>query len=247
MSDAHLKLMLNKLKRRQKVDVETLLPQIPYKETITKGIKHVEYTHKKQSGGAGQYGKVFIDVEPLEHGEGYEFVDKIRGGVIDAVFRTSVDKGVQAKMAEGILAGHPVTDVRVTLVDGKTHSVDSKDIAFQVAGMEAFKKAFLQCSPVLLEPIVQMEVNFQADHMGDILGDLNSRRGKILSSDNMGSSATVKALVPLAEIQSYQAQLKSITSGEGSYSIELDHYDYVPPNVQKRIIASRESEQGQRV
>lgn len=247
MSDAHLKLMLNKLKRRQKVDVEVLPPKIPYKETITKMVKHVEYTHKKQSGGAGQYGKVIVDIEPLGHGEGYEFVDKIHGGVIDAVFRSSVDKGVQAKMAEGILSGHPVTDVRVILTDGKTHSVDSKDIAFQVAGREVFKKAFLQCDPVLLEPIVQIEVNFQTDHTGDIIGDLNSRRSKILSSDNMGSSATVKALVPLAEVQSYQAQLKSITSGEGSYSIEFDHYDYVPPDVQKRIIASHKSEHGRRV
>ena len=243
MSDLHLTLMLKKLKRRRKVEVETAPPKIPYKETITKGVKYVEYTHKKQTGGAGQYARVFIDVEPLGRGEGYEFVDKIFGGVIDQTFRPSVDKGIQNRMAEGVIAGYPVVDVRVSLVDGKTHPVDSKDIAFQIAGREAFKKAVLQCGPVLLEPIAKMEVVVPQANMGDVMGALNSKRGKILSSGSEGSLAVIQAQVPVAEIQSYQAELKSITGGEGSYSIEFDRYDVVPPQVQKTIVAEYEKQQ----
>jgi elongation factor G len=235
MSDLHLSMMLKRVKRRRKVDVETSPPKIPYKETITKSVKYVEYTHKKQTGGAGQYGKVFIDMEPLERGSGYQFVDKIFGGVIDQSFRPSVDKGIQAKMAEGVITGYPVVDVRVSLVDGKTHPVDSKDIAFQVAGREAFKKAFLQCNPVILEPIAKIEIIVPQVNMGDIMGDLNGRRGRILTSATEGPMAIIQALVPLAEIQAYQADLKSKTGGEGSYSIEFDHYDIVPPNIQKAI------------
>lgn len=242
MSDVHLDLMIRKLKRKHRVEVEVSPPKIPYKETITRSVKGVEYTHKKQSGGAGQFGRVFINVEPLGRGEGFEFADRIFGGAIDQVFRTSVNKGVQARMAEGILAGCPIVDVKVTLVDGKTHTVDSKDIAFQIAGKKAFEKAFLQCSPVLLEPIVKIEVQITQDHIGDITGDLNSRRGRILSSDSQGDDASVQALVPLAELQSYQAHLKSMTSGEGTYSIEFDHYDFVPSEIQKKIIARHEEE-----
>jgi elongation factor G len=243
MSDLHLQLMLKKLKRRRKVEVDTAPPKIPYKETITKGAKYVEYTHKKQTGGAGQFARVFIDVEPQERGTGYEFVDKIFGGVIDQTFRPSVDKGIQNKMAEGVIAGYPVVDVRVTLVDGKTHPVDSKDIAFQIAGREAFKKAVLQCNPVLLEPIVKLEVVVPQASMGDVMGDLNGKRGRILTSGTEGSLAVVQALVPLAEIQNYQAGLKSMTGGEGSYTMEFDHYDIVPPNIHKTIVAEYEKEQ----
>ncbi len=246
MSDTYLELMLKKLKRKYQVEVEVSPPKIPYKETTTRSVKGVEYTHKKQSGGAGQYGRVVIDVEPLGRGEGYEFVAKIFGGAISQVFRSSVDKGIQAKMAEGIMAGYPVVDVRVTLADGKMHSVDSKDIAFQIAGKKAFEKAFQQCRPALLEPVVRIEVQVTQDHIGDIIGDLNSRRGRILSSDSQGENASVQALVPLAEIQSYQAHLKSMTGGEGTYSIEFDHYDFVPPEIQKKIIAGHEENRAAR-
>lgn len=246
MSDQHLSLMLKRLKRRRKVEVETAPPKIPYKETITKSAKYVEYTHKKQTGGAGQFARVFIDVEPKERGGGYEFVDKIFGGVIDQTFRPSVDKGIQNKMAEGVIAGYPVVDVKVTLVDGKTHPVDSKDIAFQIAGREAFKKAVLQCNPVLLEPIVKLEVVVPQSNMGDVMGDLNGKRGRILTSGSEGNLAVVQALVPLGEIQNYQAGLKSMTGGEGSYTMEFDHYDIVPPNVHKMIVAEYEKEQEQK-
>lgn len=240
MSDLHLRLILGKLERRHKVHVSTSTPRVAYKETITSSASNIEYTHKKQSGGAGQFGRVVINVEPLQRGEGYQFVDKIHGGVIDTVFRTSVDKGIASALEEGVMAGYPVTDVRVTLVDGKTHTVDSKDIAFQIAGQKAFKKAFEQCHPVLLEPIVSMEVSVPQDHIGDIMGDLNSRRAQILSTDVKNSSAIIQARVPMAEIQSYQAQLKAMTAGEGSYSFEFDHYDVVPPMLQKRILATSE-------
>jgi len=246
MSDPHLSLMLKKLKRRRKVEVATSPPKIPYMETITKGVKYVEYTHKKQTGGAGQFARVFIDVEPVERGAGYEFVDKIFGGVIDQTFRPSVDKGIQNKMAEGVIAGYPVVDVQVKLVDGKTHPVDSKDIAFQIAGREAFKKAILQCNPVILEPIVKLEVAVPQANMGDVMGDLNGKRGRILSSGAEGSMAVVQAVIPLAEIQNYQAGLKSMTGGEGSYTMEFDHYDVVPSNVHKAIVAAYEKEQEQK-
>ncbi|MDH5541799.1 MAG: elongation factor G [Nitrospinota bacterium] len=236
MSDNHLKLVLSRLKRKYKVEVETSIPKIPYRETITKSIKGVEYTHKKQSGGAGQFARVFIDLEPLPRGSGYEFIDKIVGGVIDQVFRTSVDKGIQSKMAEGIFAGYPAVDFRVRLVDGKTHPVDSKDIAFQIAGREALKKGFMECSPVLLEPIVMIDVDSPQEYMGDIMGDINSRRGKIVHSGSEVDMAHISALVPLAEIMTYQADLKSLTGGEGNYTIHFDHYDTVPPNIQNEII-----------
>ena len=237
LSDFHLNTLLKRMKRRRKVELATSLPRIPYRETITKTVKYVEYTHKKQTGGAGQYAKVFIDLEPLPRGGGYEFVDKIYGGVIDQPFRVSVDKGIQSKMAEGILAGYPVVDVRVSLVDGKTHPVDSKDIAFQIAGREAFKKAFMQAGPVLLEPLVTAEITVPQKYMGDIMGDINSRRGRIINTTTEGSMAVITAVVPLAEMQNYAADLKSITGGEGTYEIEFDRYEIVPPHLAEQIIA----------
>ncbi len=240
MSDHHLSLMLKRLKRRRKVEVETAVPKIPYKETITGKVEYAEYQHKKQTGGAGQYAKVFLNIEPKKRGEGYEFVDKIVGGVIDGPLKPSVDKGIQAKMKEGVIAGYPVEDVRVTLVDGKMHPVDSKDIAFQIAGREAFKIGFLQCNPVILEPIVKMEIIVNQDKMGDIIGDINSRRGKILSSDVQGDMEVLEAQVPLAEVQHYQADLQSITGGEGNYTMLISHYDPVPPQIQKSLIEEYE-------
>ncbi|MBN1417201.1 MAG: elongation factor G, partial [Planctomycetes bacterium] len=242
MSDLHLNVLLRRLRRRRKVEVTTKPPKIPYRETVTKAVKYVEYTHKKQTGGAGQYARVFIDLEPTERGDGYEFVDKIVGGVIDTSFRPSVDKGIQAKMAEGVLAGYPVVDVRVSLVDGKTHPVDSKDIAFQIAGREAFKKAFMDAKPVILEPIVKMEITVPQGNMGDIMGDLNQRRGRIVNTASEGNFVTISASVPLAEIQTYQADLKSITGGQGTYLIELDRYEVVPSHVQEQIIAKAKAD-----
>jgi len=246
MSEVHVNMMLKRLKRRRKVDVETFPPKIPFKETITKSVKYVEYTHKKQTGGAGQYAKVVIDLEPRERGAGYEYADKIFGGVIDHGFRPSVDKGVQAKMAEGVVAGYPVVDVRVSLVDGKTHPVDSKDIAFQIAGREVFKKAFMQCHPVILEPVVKLQVVVPQGNMGDVMGHLNSRRGRILTTGTQGTMAVIEAIVPQVEVQNYHAELKSMTGGECTYTMEPDHYEIVPPHVQKTIIEKFEKEQAEK-
>jgi elongation factor G len=237
LSDFHLNVMLKRMKRRRKVELTTTPPLIPYLETVTKPVKYVEYTHKKQTGGAGQFARVFIDLEPLPRDEGYEFADKIFGGAIDAAFRGSVDKGIQAKMEEGVLAGYPVVDVRVSLVDGKMHPVDSKDIAFQIAGREAFKKAFEQAGPVLLEPIVTVEITIPQQYMGDIMGDLNGRRGRIQNTTSEGALAIITASVPLAEIQSYAADLKSITGGEGTYVITPDKYDVVPAHMADQVVA----------
>jgi elongation factor G len=223
--------------------VATRPPRIPYRETVTKTAKDVEYTHKKQTGGAGQFARVFITMEPSGRGEGYEFIDEIFGGAIDQQFRPSVDKGIKAQMAEGVLAGYPVVDVKVRLTDGKTHPVDSKDIAFQIAGRQAFKEAFSRANPILLEPIVNMEVTTPSEFVGDIQGDLASRRGRPLGQDMLpGGFAVIKAVVPLAELSSYSSQLSSITGGQGSYMMELSHYDPVPGNLQQQIIEKAKQE-----
>ena len=239
LGDLHLTVIQSKMKRYYKIEVETKPPKIPYRETISGSVKYVEYTHKKQTGGAGQFARVFIDMEPTQRGEGYEFVDKIFGGAIDQPFRPSVDKGVRQQMKKGVVAGCPVVDVRVTLVDGKTHPVDSKDIAFQIAGRQVFKKAFMQCKPILLEPIVNVDVTAPTDYMGDITRDLAGKRGQILGQDMLpGNQVTIRAQVPLSEVAGYASQLKSVTGGQGSYSMEFDRYDVVPPNVQQQIVAS---------
>ena len=175
LGDLHLTVVQSKMKRQFKLEMATKLPKIPYRETIAGSAKYVEYTHKKQTGGAGQFGRVFIDMEPNERGKGYEFVDKIFGGVIDQSFRPSVDKGVKDQMKKGVIAGFPVVDVKVSLVDGKTHPVDSKDIAFQIAGRQVFKKAFVMCKPILLEPVVNLEVTVPTEFMGDITRDIAGR------------------------------------------------------------------------
>jgi elongation factor G len=237
MGDLHLRTLLQRMERYFRLAVDTKPPKIPYRETISASVKDVEYTHKKQTGGAGQFARVIIGVEPTERGEGYEFLDEIFGGAIDQGFRPSVDKGIRAQMADGVLAGYPVVDVRVRLTDGKTHPVDSKDIAFQIAGREAFKLAFMKCKPCLLEPIVNMEVTMPADKMGDITGDLASRRGRPVGQDMLpGGMAIVRAQVPLAEVSDYNSRLSSITGGQGSYAMELSHYEIVPGNVQQQII-----------
>lgn len=237
MGQVHLDTVVKRLKGRFQVDVVVSPPEIPYRETISKPAKYVEYTHKKQSGGSGQYARVFIDMEPNERGGGYEFIDKIFGGVIDQQYRPSVDKGIQARMAEGILAGCPVTDIKISLVDGKTHPVDSKDIAFQVAGREVFKKAFDMCAPILLEPVMDVEVEVPDECMGDVIGDVNSRRGRVANTTQANNATVIKAKVPLAEMLRYAPELDAMTSGRGTYSMELSHYEEVPKRVADDIVA----------
>jgi elongation factor G len=227
--------------RRRGVEVTTKLPRIAYRETIASK-SEVRYRHKKQTGGAGQFAECAIRIEPSERGAGYEFIDKIFGGVISQPFRQSVDRGIQEKMVEGIMAGYPVVDLKVELFDGKEHPVDSKDIAFQIAGREAIKEAVMKASPVLLEPIVKLEVVVPSKYMGDITGDISSRRGRVLGMDSMGELQVVHAEVPYAEVQQYSAHLQSVTGGEGSYSIEFLRDEIMPSNLAESVISMHQSE-----
>jgi elongation factor G len=241
IGEQHINLMLNRLLRRG-VQVTTKLPKIAYRETIA-GKADVRYRHKKQTGGAGQFAECAIRIEPNERGAGYEFLDKIFGGVISHPFRQSVDKGIQDKMTEGVLAGYPVVDVKVELYDGKEHPVDSKDIAFQIAGREALKEAVIKASPVLLEPIVKMEVVVPSKYMGDVTGDISGRRGRVIGMDSLGDLQVVKAEVPLSEIQQYSSYLKSVTGGEGTYSVEFLRYEILPAHLTQGVIAGGRAEQ----
>jgi elongation factor G len=240
IGEQHIGLMLNRLHRRG-VEVTTKLPRIAYRETIA-GKADVRYRHKKQTGGAGQFAECAIRIEPNSRGAGYEFIDKIFGGVISHPFRQSVDKGIQDKMGEGILVGYPVVDVKVELYDGKEHPVDSKDIAFQIAGREAIKEAVLKATPVLLEPIVKMEVVIPSKYMGDITGDISSRRGRVVGMDSLGDLQVVRAEVPFAEVQQYSAFLQSVTGGEGSYSLEFLRDEVVPAHLTEAVVASIKAE-----
>jgi len=239
VGELHLQTVLNRMAKQFKLHVDVHPQKIPYRETIMGSAMNVEYTHKKQTGGAGQFGRVIINLLPNERGAGYEFLDKIFGGAIDLSFRPSVDKGIRQQLEEGVLAGYPVVDVKVELIDGKTHPVDSKDIAFQIAGRGAFKEAFMKAKPVLLEPIVFIEVTVPTEYVGDILGDIASRRGRPEGQDSLpGDLAVVKAKVPLAEVSDYNSRLSSITGGQGSFSMELSHYEQVPSNVQQQVVAA---------
>ena len=236
LGELHLNLVIERI-RNQGVDVETKPPKIAYHETIM-GQAEGHYRHKKQSGGAGQFGEVKLRVEPLERGGGFEFVDKIVGGVIPKGFMPAIEKGVRDIMRKGIVAGYPIEDVRVTVVDGKTHSVDSKEIAFKTAGKFAFKDAFLKARPQILEPIVNIEVTTPGNAVGSITGDLSSRRGKVFATDVMSSGkAVVKASVPLADMMDYEPALKSMTKGRGSYTMELSHYDPVPQRIAHDLVS----------
>ncbi|MBN1309359.1 MAG: elongation factor G [Chitinispirillaceae bacterium] len=245
MGDIQLDVILDNLKSRFKVAVIRKPPKISYRETVTKGVKYIEYTHKKQSGGAGQYARVFIDLEPRPRGEGYEFVDKIVGGVIDQSLRPSVDKGIQYKLNEGIIAGYPIVDVRVTLVDGKMHPVDSKDIAFQIAGREVFKKAFEMAHPILLEPVVDVTITVPEEYTGDIMGDMSSRRGKIGGMSQTGRYQVITAKVPEAEVMTYSTTMRSMTQGRGFYTKRFSHYEQVPSELAKKIIELSKKESAQ--
>jgi len=235
LGELHMKVLLRRLADQFHVEVDTRPPRIPYRETII-GKAEGHHRHKKQTGGAGQFGEVFIRIEPLERGAGFEFVDAIVGGSIPNQFIPSVEKGVRQILDEGAIAGYPFQDVRVTLYDGKFHPVDSKDIAFATAGRKAFLEAIDKAKPVILEPIVKIRVTAQNSAMGDLAGDLSSRRGRVLGSDAaaMGQIA-IDGEVPLAELEGYESRLKSLTGGEGSYSIEFSHYEAVPASVQKQL------------
>ncbi len=236
LGESHLEIVADRLRRKFHVDVQLGQPHVPYRETVRKKAT-AEGRYVKQTGGRGQYGVCTIEIEPLPRGAGYEFVDRIFGGAIPQQFRPSVDKGVRKAMEEGVLAGYPVVDVRVTLVDGKTHPVDSSDIAFQIAGSLAFKKAAEQAGVVLLEPIMNVAVTVPDDLVGDVIGDLNGKRGRIQGMEPNGDgTTTVRAQVPMAEMLRYASDLRSITGGRGSFEMSFSHYEEVPAHIAQRVV-----------
>ena len=237
LGDLHLRMVLEKMKDRYNVEVETRPPKIAYRETIRKPAEG-HHRHKKQTGGAGQFGEVYLKVEPLERGAGFEFVDAVVGGVIPHQFIPAVEKGVRQVLSTGAVAGYPLHDVRVTVYDGKHHSVDSKEVAFVTAGKKAFVDAVGKAAPIVLEPIVGIQVTVPQANMGDIAGDLSSKRGRISGTEALNAGMVmVSGQAPLAELGSYQSELKSVTGGAGSYTMALSHYDPVPANIQQQLVA----------
>jgi elongation factor G len=236
MGQSHIESTVEKL-RRLGVEVDLLPPKIPYLETIKGRAKNVEGKHKKQTGGKGQYGVAFIDMEPLPRGGGFEFVDAIVGGAIPRQFIPAVEKGIRLRMSKGVVAGYPVTDVKVTLFDGKYHDVDSDSRSFEMAGSKGFFAAFKLCKPALLEPVMEMEISCPDENMGDIMGDINSRRGRVLGMESTGKSQVIKAHVPMSETLKYAADLRSMTGGRGSFTVAFSHYDELPAHLADKVIA----------
>lgn len=245
--ELHLTLAAKKLKEKFGVEVDLVEPKIPYRETIKGVCSDAEYKHKKQTGGRGQYGHVHLKLEPLKRGEGFQFVDAIVGGVVPGRFVPAVEKGIVETMAKGVLAGYKVVDVKVTLFDGSHHSVDSDELSFKIAGSQAFKKGFLAANPCLLEPIQEVTIRVPEEFMGDVMGDISSRRGKILGMDSDGEYQIIKALIPLAEMFKYATQLRSLTQGKGTYEMKLSHYEEVPREIEAKIIAGAEKEKEEEV
>lgn len=242
LSDMHLDVITERMKRKFGVDVKLSDPKIPYRETIRGSVK-VEYKHKKQSGGHGQYGHVWLQIEPLAPGSGFEFAENIFGGAVPRQYFPAVEKGIREAMVNGILAGYPLTDFKVTLVDGSYHDVDSSEMAFKIAASGALKKGVLQAKPVLLEPIYCLEVTVPENSMGDIIGDFNSRRGRIQGMEPIGDGlGVVRAHAPLSEVIRYSIDLRSLTQGRGSFSMSFDHYEDVPQRIAETIIAAHKKE-----
>jgi elongation factor G len=242
MSALHLDIMFARLKRRFEVEVDTRIPRIPYLETVTtKAEGH--YRHKKQTGGRGQYAEVFIRIEPVERGEGFEFVDEIVQGRIPNQFIPAVEKGIRETLDKGVLAGFPCVDTRVRLYDGSFHEVDSSEAAFKVAASKAFQEAFAKARPVILEPVALVDVMVPNEYMGDITGNLNSKRGRILGMESKGDYQVIRAQVPMAEIASYATELKSMTGGQATYTQKLSHYDVVPAHIAEQVIAKSKTQE----
>ena len=238
IGELHLRVILDKLKEQYHIDVATRPPRIAYRETIT-GKADGHYRHKKQTGGAGQFGEVSLKVEPLPRGGGFEFVDKIAGGVIPRQFIPAVEKGIQRVLDEGVISGYPLQDIQVTIVDGKHHSVDSKEVAFVAAGKKAFIDAVLKSTPVVLEPVVNITITAPSNAMGDITADLSGKRGRINHTEAMvGGFSLISGTVPLSELDNYQSRLKSFTGGTGSFSVEFSHYHQVQSKIQRELVSA---------
>ena len=238
MGELHLEIIVDRMKREFKVEAEVGAPQVAYRETIRKSVEK-EYKYAKQSGGRGQFGHVYLRIEPQEPGAGYLFVDEIKGGVIPKEFIGPVDKGIQEALGRGIQAGYPVEDVKVTLYDGSYHDVDSSEMAFKLAGSMGFREGAKMANPVILEPLMKVEVEVPEDYMGDVIGDVSKRRGQVNGMDDRAGNKIVNAFVPLSEMFGYSTDLRSMTQGRATYSMEFDHYEEVPTNVAKEIIEKR--------
>jgi elongation factor G len=239
LGESHIEVAAERMKRKFGVEVELVTPKVPYKETITVA-RRAEYIHKKQTGGHGQYARVAIEVEPLAKGSGFEFVNKIVGGSVPKQYIPAVEKGVHEALREGVLAHYPLVDLRVTLFDGKEHPVDSSEMAFKLAGAQALKKGAQEASPVLLEPVMTLRITVPEERTGDILSDLNGKRGKVLGMTPQGSSTIIEALAPLAEVQRYATDLRSMTQGRAFYTMEVSHYEEVPSHVAQKVIQEAE-------
>jgi elongation factor G len=242
LGELHLTSILGRMQRKYSIEAETATPEVAYQETIRSSANGIQGRYKRQSGGRGQFGEVWINIEPMERGEGFEFVDQIKGASIPQNFIPAVEKGVVGAMEEGVVAGYPVVDVRVTLYDGKTHPVDSSDLAFTIAGSQAFRDATGRANPVLLEPIMDVEISVPEEYMGDIIGDLNSKRGRVMGMEQDGNRQVIKAQVPLAEMFRYSIDLRSMTSARGSFTMEHSHYEQIPDDVAAKIIAAAKSD-----
>ncbi len=238
LGEMHLRTVLEKMSGQYKLELDTRPPSIPYRETVAaKAEGHSR--HKKQTGGAGQFGEVFLRIEPLPRGAGFEFVDSVKGGAIPNQFIPSVEKGVRGVLENGFLAGYPIQDVRVIVYDGKSHPVDSKDVAFMSAGRKAFLEALGKARPIILEPIVNVEIQTPEEKMGDIAGELSGHRGQIKGSDSpRPGTVQINAQAPLSELEHFPARLKSITAGHGSYSLDFSHYEPAPPLLQQKLVAA---------
>ncbi len=243
MGSVHIETTLERLKRKFSVEVNLKTPMVPYRETI-KGKTKVQGRYKKQSGGRGQFGDTWIEIEPAAEGEGYVFVDAIVGGSIPRQYIPAVEKGIAEALNQGIQAGYPVVDIKVTLYDGSYHTVDSSEMAFKVAGSMGFKKGAPECKPTILEPIMKLTITVPEDAMGDVMGDISSRRGRVLGMDAKGSLQIINALVPMSEVLTYQPELTSLTGGRGAFSMEMDHYEEVPGDIQKKIVETYQASKG---
>jgi elongation factor G len=230
------------MKREFRVEANIGKPQVAYRETLRRPVEKVEYTHKKQSGGSGQYGRVIINLEPQEPGSGYEFVNAVTGGRIPREYIPAVDEGIQEAMQFGVLAGYPVEDIKVTLVDGAYHDVDSSELAFKIAGSMVFKEAARRADPAILEPMMKVEVTTPEDYLGTVIGDLNARRGQIQAMNDAHGNKVVEALVPLSEMFGYVGDLRSKTSGQASYSMEFHSYAETPKNISEEIVSKARGE-----
>jgi elongation factor G len=235
MGDSHLDVALRRAHSKFGVEILTSTPRVPYRETITREATST-YRHKKQTGGAGQFAEVAMTISPNERNKGYEFSWDVFGGAISGSFQTSIEKGIKSVLESGVLAGYPVVDVKCSVIDGKEHPVDSKPIAFEIAGREVFKQCFQEAGPVMLEPIMTIKISIPERYSGDVMNDMNTKRGRVLGIDQQGARTVITASVPLAEVQKYAADLRSITQGRGVYSMEIDHYEEVPSYIASSVI-----------